>query len=98
MGAHMLDLTAESLPQVAVSVMCWPTVPGRRVLERAAALGATPLALPHPRDSSFAEVIVRFLEEEPADVFHVHVATGREDFDGAAAGRGLRRRRGNTGS
>jgi len=87
MGAHMLDLTAEFLPQVAVSVMCWPTVPGRRVLERAAALGATPLALPHPRDPSFAEVIVRFLEEEPAEVFHVHVATGREDFDGARAAR-----------
>ena len=87
MGAHMLDLAAQYLPQVQVSVMCWPTVPGQRVLDRAAALGARVLALPHPRDPTFAGVIVRFLQEHPAEVFHIHVGTGREDFDGARAAR-----------
>ena len=87
MGAHMLDLAAEYLPGVEVSVMCWPTAPGRRVLDRAATLGASTLALPHPRDPAFADSIVAFLQDHPADVFHVHVGTGREDFDGARAAR-----------
>jgi glycosyltransferase involved in cell wall biosynthesis len=87
MGAHMLDLAAEYLPGVEVSVMCWPTAPGRRVLDRAATLGASTLALPHPRDPAFANSIVAFLQDHPADVFHVHVGTGREDFDGARAAR-----------
>lgn len=87
MGSHMLDLAAAYLPDVQVSVMCWPTPPGLRVLDRAAAIGATPLALPHPRHPSFTDTIVRLLQEQPADVFHAHVGTGREDFDGARAAR-----------
>ncbi len=87
MGTHMLDLAAAYLPDVQVSVMCWPTTPGQRVLARAAALGATPLALPHPRSPSFADTVVHMLQEHTADVFHVHVGTGREDFDGARAAR-----------
>src|SRR3954447_11505666 len=87
MGEHMLDLVAEYVPDVAVSLMCWPTEPGQHVLARAAALGASTLALPRPRDPAFADVIADFLHGHPADVFHVHVGTGREDFDGACAAR-----------
>src|SRR3954452_5631353 len=87
MGEHMLDLAAEYVPDIAVSLMCWPTEPGQRVLARAAALRATALALPHPRDPAFANVIAAFLHRHPADIFHVHVGTGREDFDGARAAR-----------
>lgn len=87
MGKHMLDLAAEYVPEVAVSVMCWPTGPGKRLLAGAAALGATTLALPHPRDPAFRRVIVEFLHGHRADVFHVHVGTGRENFDGARAAR-----------
>ena len=87
MGEHMLDLAAEYVPDLRVSMMCWPTEPGQRLLARAAALGATTLALPHPKDPAFAEVIADFLHRTPTDVFHVHVGTGREDFDGARAAR-----------
>ena len=83
----MLDLVAEYVPEVAVSLMCWPTGPGNRLLARAAALGATTLALPHPRDPAFHRMIVEFLHGHRADVFHLHVGTGRENFDGARAAR-----------
>ena len=87
MGAHMLDLAAEYVRHADVSVMCWATAAGREVLEHAAKLGATAVPLPRPRDPSFAETIVGFLEEHPADVFHIHVGLGRENFDGARAAR-----------
>ena len=87
MGRHMLDLVAEYVPEVAVSLMGWPTGPGKRLLARAATLGATTLALPHPRDPAFQRVIVEFLHGHRADVFHLHVGTGRENFDGARAAR-----------
>jgi glycosyltransferase involved in cell wall biosynthesis len=87
MGRHMLDLVAEYVPELDVSLMCWPTGPGQRVLARAAALGATTLALPHPRDPAFRRVITTFLQAHRVDVFHLHVGTGRENFDGARAAR-----------
>lgn len=87
MGGHMLDLVAEYAPELDVSLMCWPTEPGQRLLARAAALGATPLALPHPRDPAFGGAIVDFLRRHRPDVFHLHVGTGRENFDGARAAR-----------
>jgi glycosyltransferase involved in cell wall biosynthesis len=87
MGSHMLDLATEFLPGADVSVLCWDTVSGRRVLDRAAALGATTQPLPHPRDPAFADTIVGFLTAHPTDVFHVHVGSGRENFDGARAAR-----------
>ncbi len=87
MGAHMVDLAAQYLPGADVSFMCPPSPGGRRLLDQAAALGATAVPLPHPRDPSFAGVIVRFLREHPADVFHIHVGTGEENFDGARAAR-----------
>ena len=87
MGAHMLDLVAELSGGHDVSLMAWPTDAGQRLLERAAALGATAVPLPHPRDPRFAGAVVAFLQARPADVFHVHVGTGRENFDGARAAR-----------
>jgi glycosyltransferase involved in cell wall biosynthesis len=87
MGAHMVDLAAEYVPDVDVTVMAWPTPGGIRVLDGAAAVGATPLPLPRPRDPAFGDAIVRYLNAHPAEVFHVHVGTGRENFDGARAAR-----------
>lgn len=87
MGGHMVDLAAEYVPDVDVSVMAWDTAGGRRVLEQAAEVGATPVPLPHPRSPGFADTIVQRLLDVPTDVFHVHVGTGREDFDGARAAR-----------
>ena len=87
MGAHMLDLTAEYLRDRDVSVMAWPTAPGRRLLEHARVLGARVLPLPHPRDPAFGRVVEGFLTAHRVDAFHVHVGTGREDWDGARAAR-----------
>ncbi|GAB3347571.1 glycosyltransferase family 4 protein [Modestobacter lapidis] len=87
MGSHMLDLAVEFLPGADVSVLCWGTASGRRVLDRAAAAGAVAHALPHPRDPAFVDSIVAFLADHPADVFHIHVGSGRENFDGARAAR-----------
>lgn len=88
MAAHMLDLAAE---QVAaghdVSLLAWPTAPGRQLLDRARRLGVRPGELPHPRDPDFGPAVERHLLAHPAEVFHVHVGTGREDFDGARAAR-----------
>ncbi len=87
MGAHMLDLAAEYLSFVEVRVMAWPTEPGQQLLEQAAALGATAVPLLHPRDPEFGAAIEAELTDRPVDVFHIHVGTGRENFDGARAAR-----------
>lgn len=87
MGLHMLDLAAEYVGELPVSLMCWPTEKGRRLLDAADALGVTTLALPHPRDPAFRPVIADFLRDCRTDVFHVHVGSGRENFDGARAAR-----------
>ncbi len=87
MGGHMVDLAAEYAPDVDVTVMAWATPAGRRVLDGAAAVGATALSLPRPRDPDFADTIAWYLQEHPIDVFHIHVGTGRENFDGARAAR-----------
>ena len=87
MGGHMLDLAAEYAGRRDVAVLAWDTAPGRRLLERAEALGARPVALPHPRAADFGAVIAAHLRAHPPEVFHVHVGTGREDFDGARVAR-----------
>lgn len=87
MGGHMVDLAAEYVPDVDVTVMAWDTAGGRRVLEQAEAVGATPVPLPHPRSPGFADTVERRLRDVPVDVFHLHVGTGRENFDGARAAR-----------
>ncbi|MDP9395448.1 MAG: glycosyltransferase family 4 protein [Actinomycetota bacterium] len=87
MGAHMVDLAAEFAGVADVSVMAWATPGNRRLLARAEGVGATPLPLPHPRDPAFAGTVVGHLAVHPADVFHIHVGFGKENFDGARAAR-----------
>jgi len=87
MGAHMLELAAELVADVDVSLLAWPTGPGQQLLAQAAALGARAVPLPHPRAPGFAAAVVAHLRRHPAEVFHVHVGTGRENFDGARAAR-----------
>ena len=87
MGVHMLDLAAEYVQHADVAVMCWETPAGGEILEKAAELGAVPVPLPRPRHPAFGDTIASFLEEHPADVFHVHVGSGRENFGGAQAAR-----------
>lgn len=87
MGAHLLDLAARHARRAEVHVLAWPTAPGQRLLAAAEALGARPVPLPHPRDRDFAPRIVRHLQAHPTSVFHAHVGTGRENFDGVRAAR-----------
>jgi glycosyltransferase involved in cell wall biosynthesis len=87
MGAHMLDLVAEFVTVTEVSLMLRPTASGLRLLEDAAGLGARTLALPSPRDPAFAEMVTGFLCRYRADVFHCHVGTGAEDWDGVRLAR-----------
>ena len=88
MGAHMLDLAAGLVGSGRdVSLLAWPTDPGRALLGRARTLGVRSAELPHPRDPEFGSAVERHLLAHPAEVFHVHVGTGREDFDGARAAR-----------
>lgn len=87
MGSHMLDLAAEYVRWADVTVMAWATPPGRRLLDQASALGARVLPLPRPRDPDFGATITRDLLAHPVDVFHIHVGTGRENWDGARAAR-----------
>ncbi|HEX2072793.1 MAG TPA: glycosyltransferase family 4 protein [Geodermatophilus sp.] len=87
MGAHMLDLVAEYSRTADVSVLMRPTVGGRRLLDRAAELGARTLCLPSPRDPRFGPLIRGFLARRPADVFHCHVGTGAENWDGVRLAR-----------
>jgi glycosyltransferase involved in cell wall biosynthesis len=87
MGAQMLDLVAEYVPDTDVSVMFRPTEAGHRLLARAAALGARTVELPSPRDPAFRTVILDFLTAFPADVFHCHVGIGSENWDGVRLAR-----------
>ncbi len=87
MGMHMLDLAAEYRSDAQVSLMAWPTSGGRRLLDAAAELGVRAVPLPHPRAETFGPAIREFLQTHPTDVFHLHVGTGREDFEGARAAR-----------
>ncbi|MBB3087042.1 glycosyltransferase family 4 protein [Geodermatophilus sabuli] len=88
MGAHMVDLLAEYAATADVALMMRPTTGGRRLLDRAAELGARTVELPSPRHPHFAGVVTGFLRRHPADVFHCHVGTGSEDWDGVRLARG----------
>jgi glycosyltransferase involved in cell wall biosynthesis len=87
MGAHMVDLVAEFAADSDVSLMVRPTEGGSRMLARAAELGARTLPLPGPRDPAFAAAVTGFLAAHPADVFHCHVGTGSENWDGVRLAR-----------
>jgi glycosyltransferase involved in cell wall biosynthesis len=87
MGAHMLDLIAAFAGTTDVSLMVRRIPKVRWMLERAAELGARTLALPSPRDPQFGALITDFLVAHPADVFHCHVGTGSENWNGVRLGR-----------
>jgi glycosyltransferase involved in cell wall biosynthesis len=87
MGGHMIDLAADYAHQLDVTVMAWATPGGRRLLDQAVSVGAHSVALPRPRDPGFAEVIVQALRARRVQIFHSHVGTGLENFDGARAAR-----------
>jgi glycosyltransferase involved in cell wall biosynthesis len=87
MGAHMVDLLAEFAGTADVALMMRPTTGGRRLLDRAAELGARTVELPSPRHPGFAGAVTGFLTEHPVDVFHCHVGTGSENWDGVRLAR-----------
>ncbi len=87
MGTHMLDLADELAATADVCIMACATPGGGRLLEHAVERGLRTVALPLPRSPSFADAVTTSLLERPADVFHVHVGTGFENFDGARAAR-----------
>ncbi|MCW2608616.1 MAG: glycosyl transferase group 1 [Frankiales bacterium] len=87
MGRHMLDLATELALTRDVSLLAWGTPAGTRLLTAAERGGVRTCALPPPRDPGFGPAVTCFLRRHPAEVFHVHVGTGREDFDGARAAR-----------
>ncbi len=87
MGGHVLDLIAEFVGTTEVSLIARETSRSSWLLDGAAALGARPLPLPSPRDPRFAQLINRFLSAHPADVFHCHVGTGCENWDGVRLAR-----------
>ena len=89
MGAHMLDLVAEYVGTAEVSLMARAAPRADWLLQAAAALGARTVPLPSPRDARFAGMVADFLRVHPADVFHCHVGTGCEDWDGVRLARAV---------
>ena len=87
MGAHVLDLVAAFAGSMDVSLMGRATPQAGWLLDRAAALGARTLGLPSPRDPAFGAAVSQFLATYPADVFHCHVGTGAENWDGVRLAR-----------
>jgi glycosyltransferase involved in cell wall biosynthesis len=87
MGVHMLDLVAAFVGTTDVSLMARPDHKAGWLLDRAAELGARTLPLPSPRNPGFGRMITGFLAVHPADVFHCHVGTGSENWDGVRLAR-----------
>jgi glycosyltransferase involved in cell wall biosynthesis len=87
MGVTVLDLVAEYAGTADVSLMARPDHRAGWLLEGAARLGARTLPLPSPRDPRFGRLVTEFLAGHPADLFHCHVGTGCEDWDGVRLAR-----------
>lgn len=86
MGAHMRTLAEEYASQGRrVTLMYWANEQAERVFAPAAEHGVRLARLPHPRHVDFATRITDDLRRHPSQVFHLHVGTGRENFDGARA-------------
>jgi len=84
MGAHMRTLAEEYAGQGRrVTLMYWANAKAERLFAPAEARGVRLARLPHPRDPQFGAHVVDDLRRHPSDVFHLHVGTGRENFDGA---------------
>src|SRR3712207_7520917 len=78
MGAHMVDLLAEYARTADVALMMRPTVGGRRLLDRAAALGTRTVELPSPRHPDFARVVTGFLAAHPRSEEHTSELQSRQ--------------------
>jgi glycosyltransferase involved in cell wall biosynthesis len=87
MGAHMLHLLAAFSGTAEVSLLARDLPTAQWLLERATELGAKTLPLPSPRDPLFGPLITEFLAAHPAEVFHCHVGTGSENWDGVRLAR-----------
>jgi glycosyltransferase involved in cell wall biosynthesis len=86
MGQHMRCLAEEYVREGRrVTLMYWGNDNAERIFAPAERGGVRLARIPHPRDPQFAAGIVEDLRRHPSDVFHVHVGTGRENFDGARA-------------
>jgi len=90
MGVHMLDLVAESVETADVSLMARRDHRAGWLLDRAAELGTRTVPLPSPRNPAFGGVITEFFRKYPVDVFHCHVGTGSENWDGVRLARAAR--------
>ncbi|MCL3819370.1 glycosyltransferase family 4 protein [Aeromicrobium wangtongii] len=86
MGVHMLCLAEEYARQGRrVTLMYWANANAERLFAPAGENGVRLARIPHPRDPQFAARIADDLRHNPSDVFHLHVGTGRENWDGARA-------------
>jgi glycosyltransferase involved in cell wall biosynthesis len=86
MGVHMLCLAEEYVRQGRrVSLMYWPNANAEKLFAPAEERGVRLARIPHPRDPQFADRIADDLRRHPSDVFHLHVGTGRENWDGSRA-------------
>lgn len=90
MGAHMLCLADEYVRAGRrVSLMYWPNDHAERLFAPAGERGVRLARIPHPRDPGFAAGIAEDLRRHPSDVFHLHVGTGRENWDAARVARAV---------
>ena len=86
MGVHMRCLAEEFVRLGrAVTLMYWANDNAERLFAPAVERGVRLARIPHPRDPRFARRIMEDLDRHPSDIFHLHVGTGRENFDGARA-------------
>jgi glycosyltransferase involved in cell wall biosynthesis len=86
MGEHMRCLAQEYVRDGRrVTLMYWANDNAERMFAPAEADGVRLARLPHPRDPRFAASVADDLRRHPSDVFHVHVGTGRENWDAARA-------------
>ncbi|WP_182526324.1 glycosyltransferase family 4 protein [Nocardioides dongkuii] len=91
MGAHMVCLAEEYLREGRrVTLMYWANDKAERMFAPMERRGARLARLPHPRDPGFAAAIADDLRRHPTEVFHLHVGTGRENWDAARTARAMR--------
>lgn len=88
MGVHMRCLAEEYANQGRrVTLMYWANANAERLFAPCEEQDVRLVRLPHPRHPRFAAGIAGDLRRHPSDVFHVHVGTGRENFEGARTAR-----------
>jgi glycosyltransferase involved in cell wall biosynthesis len=84
MGEHMRCLAEEYVREGRrVTLMYWPNPRAEQMFAPVEQSGVRLARIPHPRDPQFAACIADDLHRHPSDVFHLHVGTGRENWDAA---------------